>query len=69
MGREHGKKHLRVAQAALNLLPPVIHAGNLVRVEEHPQVAPGKRAERGFDLRLERGHLPAFIVAPRVADK
>jgi hypothetical protein len=40
-----------------------------MRVEEHPQVAPGERAERGFDLRLERGNLPAFIVAPQVADE
>lgn len=69
MGREHGKTHLRLAQAALNLLPPVIHAGNLVRVEEHPQVAPGERAEGGFDLRFERGHLPAFIVASRITNE
>ena len=40
-----------------------------MRVKEHPQVAPGERAEGGLDLRFERGHLLAFIAAPRVADK
>ena len=37
--------------------------------EKHLRVAPGEGAEGGFDLRFKRGHLPAFIVAPRVADE
>jgi len=69
MGREHGEKNLRLAQAALNLLPPIIHAGNLLRVEKHAQVAPGECAEGGFDLRFEAGHLPALIVEPRITDE
>ncbi|MGA2170136.1 MAG: hypothetical protein ABSG62_18215 [Terracidiphilus sp.] len=39
-----------------------------MRVEEDPQIAPGKGVERSFDLRLEFGDLTTFVVEPGVAN-
>lgn len=68
VGREHREKHLRLPQDLLNLLPPVVDAGDLVRVEEDPEPAPGERAEGEFDVASDRGDLPALIVAAGVIE-
>jgi hypothetical protein len=69
VGREHGEKEVRFAQATLDLVPPIVHTKNLSDVEEDRQLAASKGTERQLDLLGESRDLVLFVIAPGVADE